>query len=68
MVRPTKIRPGRKFLELRNNMKINLSQVYGRKISDPVITDGIADFITSEGLDEMIIRKAKYQKRRGGFF
>lgn len=63
----TKIRPGKRFLELRNNMKRSLSGIYGRPVSDSMLTDGIADFMRDEGLDEVFIRRAKYRRRRGGF-
>lgn len=61
------IRIGKRFYDLRQEMKQELTPKYGQ-ISDSMLTDSIADFIRDEHLDRLMINKALRRKRGGGLF
>ena len=58
------MRTGPRFRRMRTNLKIELSPIYGRRISDRELTDGIAGFLEDENLLPIIKRRAKKHRRR----
>lgn len=67
-----KMRVGKDFLSFKNTLKKQIEPSFGRRISDTEITDSISNFVTSEDLLPIMIRRAKNEgsrrKRRGGLF
>lgn len=73
MVRPrARIKAvGPSFLNFSVNLNKQLENIHGTKIPFTTFSDGLAGFMQEEGLDKIIIRRAKYRKKHfpgGGFF
>ena len=66
MVKSKMMRAGSRFLNMKNNLKVELRPSVGRRLSDRELTDGIAGFLEDENLLPIIKRRAR--KKRGRFF
>ncbi len=65
--RRNKIRVGQKFLQFRDEMKKDIFDQTGRRVSDTELTDSISEFWKEEKLNKIALPRAR-RKRKGGLF